>query len=96
LPQAWRHDWLAREDAELPSEAADPQFRRTWWLYLTLCQALFEVRHANLTQFVFSKRGLRSSQQVLHVRAASNRIEDVVKGAVQPTSTAASPITASA
>ena len=33
------------------------QFRRMWWLYLTMCQALFEVRHCNLTQFVFSKHG---------------------------------------
>ena len=72
---------MAREDNELPDEAADPKFRRMWWLYLTMCQALFEVRHANLTQFVFSKRGLRSSAEVLKIRAASARIEEVVKGA---------------
>jgi hypothetical protein len=51
-----------------------------WWLYLTLCQALFEVRHTNLTQFVFSKRGLRSSAKILDIRAASSRINDVVSG----------------
>lgn len=59
-----------------------------------MCQALFEVRHANLTQFVFSKRGLRSSAEVLHVRAASSRINDVVQGAAPPAT--AAPITASA
>ena len=76
--EAWRRDWLAREDDELQSDV-DPKddgvgsvrFRRMWWLYLAMCQALFEVRHANLTQFVFSKRGLWSSKEVLNVRAAS-------------------------
>mmetsp|Transcript_12142 Transcript_12142/g.23990 ORF Transcript_12142/g.23990 Transcript_12142/m.23990 type:complete len:511 (-) Transcript_12142:203-1735(-) len=91
---AWRADWLSREapPAHPKGSAAaqgDASWRRMWWLYLTMCEALFQVRHANLTQFVFTKRGLRDSKDILRVRNASHRVLDLQQCKTTTTATAA-------